>query len=350
MKQLLYWLAGAMMSLASIECVLQMLPVPTATKSGYYIDPLILTYPADHRWRSATGWDLRNSHWNRSNNHGFVTHRDFARDPNAIALIGDSFVEASMLDPNDRPGAQLERALASRPVYAMGGPGSAILDYAERIRFAAETYGIRDFVVLLERTDVRQSLCGSGNIHGPCIDKTTLALRRELQVAAGGLRKILRNSAFAQYFSGQLRISSSKILSKIWSEASVHQGGHAITDGIGEGSAQSNDSTPSAQAQAAVLEAFFQRVRPYVSGRLVLVIDSNRSELYAGRSSLDTERIRLIESARQRGYSVIDSEPVFRRHIAESPLSLDVGPYDRHLNRIGISLLIGEILAELAKG
>ncbi|SFC66212.1 hypothetical protein SAMN05216344_12836 [Polaromonas sp. OV174] len=59
-----------------------------------------------------------------------------------------------MLAAPDRPGAQLERALGTRPVSAMGNPGTALVDYAERIRFAHTHFGVRDFVVLMERGDV----------------------------------------------------------------------------------------------------------------------------------------------------------------------------------------------------
>jgi len=58
-------------------------------------------------------------------------------------------------------GAQLERELSGRPVYTMGSPGSSLLDYAERMRFAHDRFGIVDFVLLVERGDVRQALCGS---------------------------------------------------------------------------------------------------------------------------------------------------------------------------------------------
>ena len=90
----------------------------------------------------------------------------------------------------------------------------------------------------------------------------------------------------------------------------------------------------------AVANAFFARVKPHVAGQLVIVIDSNRRALYAGQTISDPARARFIRLARAAGAIVIDTEPLFRAHVAHSPLKLDVGPYDAHLNRLGVSLFV----------
>src|SRR6185312_9759582 len=148
---------GGVAALLMLEIALRILPVPTSTATGYYYDPLILTYPAGHQFRVATGWDLECTQSLRANNFGFVADHDFVTDPNAIALIGDSFVEASMLPAAERLGPQIERRVAPRKVYAFGSPGSALIDYGERMRFAAEHFGIHDFVLLMEQGDIAQS-------------------------------------------------------------------------------------------------------------------------------------------------------------------------------------------------
>jgi hypothetical protein len=107
---------GLLGVLIAAEAALQLLPVSTATMRGYHHDADVLTYPSHHRWQTATGWDLRNAERLQSNNWGFAAARDFLPDPRAIALIGDSYVEASMLPVSDRPAAQLERLLHARPV------------------------------------------------------------------------------------------------------------------------------------------------------------------------------------------------------------------------------------------
>ena len=90
------------MCLSKAESTSSEVPVSTSTLTGYYIDPEILTYPPQHQWQVATGWDLRNPRALHSNNFGFVSAHDFVRDETAIALIGDSYVESSMLAASDR--------------------------------------------------------------------------------------------------------------------------------------------------------------------------------------------------------------------------------------------------------
>lgn len=337
-RKAIYWLLGAIGFVLACEVVLQVLPVSSATLTGYHADPQILTYPPAHRWRVATGWDLRNARSLQSNNIGFVAERDFTRDPNAVALVGDSFVEASMLAAADRPGAQLEAALAGRPVYAMGGPGSALLDYAERIRFAHERFGVRDFVLLMERGDVRQSLCGSGNIHGPCLDRASFTPRTETQAPPGLAKRLLRHSALAQYLLGQLKLSPERL----WRQALAQSQPPAEAAATGNAArAVSAEARARALAETeAVAQAFFARAMPHVEGRLVIVLDGNRNGLPIAPNSDDGARAHFMAIARQARAVVIDAEPLYRAHYATSALALEVGPYDAHLNPLGLGLVM----------
>jgi hypothetical protein len=329
----LQFMAGMVAFLFACELLFRILPVSTSTLTGYHFDPEILSYPPGHSWRVSTGWDLRNPQTLHSNNFGFVSDHDFVRDANAVALIGDSYVESSMLDAADRPGAQLERALGrARPVYAMGSPGTALLDYAERIRFAHERFGIRDFVVLMERADPRQSLCGSGNIHSPCLDGATFAPRNERRPEPSVAKRALRNSALAQYVSGQMKVEPGRIVRQLFP---VQKPAAALAP------------ASAGAAIDAVTQVFFERIKPHVLGRLVIVVDCDRAGLQAGRDIADPDRARFIELAGAAGATVIDTEPIFRRHFAGSTLSLDVGPYDGHLNRIGVALVAQAMAATL---
>jgi hypothetical protein len=328
------WLTGVACVLLLLELLFRVLPVSTSTETGYYIDPLILTYPPHHHWTIATGWDLRNAQRLESNNFGYVASRNFERNAKAVALIGDSFIEASMLRAADRPGAQLERALGSRPVFAMGNPGTALLDYAERVRFAHEQFGIVDFVVLMERGDVKQSLCGSGNINAQCLDPITLEPRIEKMPPPSKTKQLFRHSALAQYVFGQLKFSPKKL----WQQAfpPVHNIGLTSTNATSTGLAM--PAIEVAPFVDVVTAAFFERIKPYATGKLVIVIDSDRQALFSGQLKPDPSRSRFIDLARSAGAIVVDSEPLFQAHFESSPLKLDVGPYDGHLNALGIKL------------
>ncbi len=253
-RSLLLWLSGVASMLLLLEAICRVLPVSTSTETGYYTDPVILTYPVRHQWVMSTGWDLRNAQHMQANNLGYAAKHDFVRDERAIALIGDSYVEASMLDIADRPADQLERQLGTRPVYAMGGPGTALLDYAERVRYASEQLGVQDFVIMMERGDVRQSLCGSGNVNGPCLDPATLEPRVETLPPASTAKRWLRSSALAQYLVSQLRVTPQGLLCQLMLKP------QAVA------SKAEADPAHALHVVDVVSGLFFERIKPYVKG------------------------------------------------------------------------------------
>ena len=327
------------------EVLFRVLPVSTATKASYHIDPHILSYAPHLSWRYAVGWDLRNPQYLTNNGHGFVSDHEFKVDSNAVALIGDSYVEAASLNAADRPAAQLERALGGqRPVYAMGASGTALLDYAERIRYAHQTFGIRDFVVLMERFDVQQALCGSGSIHSQCLDSQTFAPRTERLAPPSAMKRLLRSSALAQYLVSQIKLNPARLLHQIFASAvpvestSKHE---TPSTSVPVSALPANLPIPDVDA---VTRAFFERVRPHVSGRLVIVVDTDRGALMHRRHIEDPRRQHFIALARAAGATVIDPEDMFRQHFEHSQLSLEIGPYDGHLNLLGVKLVADAIV------
>lgn len=240
-----------------------------------------------------------------------------------------------MLPAQGRPGAQLARWLATRPVYAMGAPGTSLLDYAERIRYAHEKLGVRDFVLLMERADVKQALCGSGNVNGPCLDRQTLAPRIETLPAPNTTKKLLRHSALAQYLVSQLRVSPAglaALLKPTWLTV-VQPAPEAQMPA--PATAASDDEL---RVVDTVTELFFDRIKSHVQGKLVIVLDSDRQALYSGQPKLDKGRTRFMQLAREAGAVVVDTQPIFAAHVARSPLKLEVGPFDGHMNSLAIGL------------
>jgi hypothetical protein len=332
-RQPLAFATGVLAVLMLLEIIFRLLPVSTATRSGYYIRPLIITYPAHHCFTAATGWDLKNAQHNCANNYGFLADRDFVRDPQAIALIGDSFVEANMLPASQRLGAQLQAMLPGQVVYAMGGPGSSLLDYAERAKFAAEEFGIRRFVFIIERGDIEQVFCGSGNIHGPCLDARTLEPRTELQAPPGTLKRILRESALAQYVFSQIRFDISRAISNPFRPAV-------------EKSALARKNLPLAASER-VIATFFGRLSTIEGVRFMFLIDADRAHLFDTRVNDREDLKALRRAAEELGGAVIDPAPFFRRFVVDSGIALEVGPYDRHWNGKAVQLIAGLIAQHL---
>lgn len=326
--------AGLLLTLLGLELLFRILPVSTATLTGYHGDPDLLTYPAGHRWVTSTGWDLRNAQRLQANAQGFLADHDFVRNPDAVALIGDSYVEGSMLDAPARGGAQLEALLGGRPVYAMGSPGTALLDYAQRIRWAHETFGVRDMVLLVEKGDARQVRCNSGNIHSRCLDPVTLAPRVQRFPEPGLAKRLARHSALLQYVFSQIKLDGARFAREMLTrQAPTSDAAKAPDAGPGEAALAEERRV----IDAAVQE-FYRVARPHVQGRLVILVDGQRDPARRTAGPDPFQRAYLMERLREGGAQVIDLEPLYARHAAASPLSLDVGPYDGHLNRLGLGV------------
>lgn len=343
--------AGVLVFLLAAEALLRLLSVSSATMAGRCIDPHIQTCSPNHPWRYATSWDLRLPQRLTTDGHGFVSDHDFARNERALALVGDSFVESASLYAADRPAAQLKRALGGgRPVYAMGAVGTALLGYAERVRFAHQQFGIRDFVVLMERGDVRQTRCDSGNVHSRCLGPVMLA---PVTLSAGEqstARRWLRESALAQYLVSKLKLRPTSLLQRALMRTAPSDA-PAAGQMPGTATPTAVSATPDQQLVRvvdAVAAAFFERIRPYAPSQLVIVLDSDRAALRAGHATPDVLRSRFITLARAAaGAVVVNAEPLFSAHFRSSTLSLDIGPRDGYFNRLGVKLIANATAREI---
>lgn len=347
------WLLVALLGAAGVVVVLEalghVLPVSSATLTDYYLDDAILTYPPNHRWTVSTGWDLRNPRSLQANNLGFVADRDFLPDSRAIAVVGDSYVEAGMLDAPNRPAAQLQALLGARtPVYALGSPGTSLLDYAERVRFARTRLAVRRFVLVMEPGDVRQALCGSGNVHASCLDPHDLRPRTERLAKPSTAKRWLRHSALAQYLVGQLKLDGGRLLDmlRIGLGLAPEAGRAPLAKSRPNASpADSQGMPPRRQAVVnAVADEFLHRMSALDLQDWVLVADGRRrGSALSTDSEPMLERDAFLARMRAQGVRVIDGEESFRAHDARGGQTLSVSPSDAHLNREGVALLMGAV-------
>lgn len=330
-RRMLLILLGAAATLLALEVLLQLLPVSTTTQLGYYIDPHIRTYPARHRFTVSSGWDLRAPHRYRANNLGFLDTRDHLPDPHAIAVIGDSFVESNMLDPQARIGPQLEHDLHGRPVYSMGGPGSSLLDYAERMRYATQRLGIREFVLVISRSDVEEARCGSGEIHAVCIDGHGTE-REWLQRAPSRAEHLLAYSALAQYLVSQLRVTPGRV--EGWLKPS---GAAPARYNLGE-------YRPLEPIHERIVARFLQRVALLAPHRVVFVFDCDRAPIYRGETPVELPSIALLrQRAMQNGYDVVRACDAFVQRYRDTGLHAEVSPSNGHWNAESHALIAARV-------
>lgn len=347
MNSALRFLIGALLAIVALELLARVLPVSSATHTAYSDGSDLLTYPPGHQWTAATGWDLKNAQQMKANNAGFAADVDWTHDPKAIGLVGDSYVEASMLPSAQRPAAQLADALGGHtPVYALGAPGTALLDYAYRMAWAQETFGVRRFVVMVEAGDVRQSWCGSGNVHAHCLDAATGEMRVEKLPPPSMAKTMFRESALAQYLVSQLRLDPNKLVRRLFADAAPSEPHAVFSSPLADEWTVAQRVRTQERAEK-VTAAFTRMLQDVKVDSLLFVVNANTAPPKAGERSapplppaLEQERTHLIAALRREGYQVLDAAEVFESHWHVSRLALEVGPYDGHLNGLAVGLLM----------
>lgn len=63
----------------------------------------------------------------------------------------------------------------------------------------------------------------------------------------------------------------------------------------------------------------------------------------------DPDRVLLLKLAHERGIDIIDLEPIFASHAANSRSKLEVSPTDGHWNSVALSLIASAIADRLRK-
>ena len=116
------------------EAALHALPYST----GYGATQVDSEHPIGHgtpdfRYTYSRDWSFHLANSGTLNNEGFRASQDYRPDPQGLAVVGNSFVQADAVLPAD---AMTERigALLHRNAVAVGGDGFSIADYAVRAR------------------------------------------------------------------------------------------------------------------------------------------------------------------------------------------------------------------------
>ena len=193
---------------------------------------------------------------------------------------------------------------------------------------------VRDMVLLLERGDARQVRCNSGNIHSRCLDAATLEPRIQRFPEPGLLKRLARHSALLQYVFSQIKLDTQRVVTEMLTrQAPTAEAAKGVR------------AAPTAAALVAerhvideAVREFYRVAKPHVQGRLVILVDGVHNPVNSMQGPDDFQRAYLIEQLRLGGATVVDLEPLYARFAAGSALSLDVGPYDGHLNRLGVGL------------
>ena len=110
--------------------------------------------------RNAARWKINNHGWNSDIDYDYVS-----KDTNLhrIAVIGDSYVEALNVNPDENFIAYLRSLSNSDEVYSFGIGGSPFSQYLHFARYADMMYDPDLFIILLTKNDFDESLVELGD-------------------------------------------------------------------------------------------------------------------------------------------------------------------------------------------
>lgn len=151
-----------LLSLGALEILCRFLPVNEGQYAAH-VDASrpVMTFEPNRRFIWSRGWNFAIVTEKRSNNVGFLSDTDYRRDASSplLAMIGDSYVEASQVANGDSVAGLLHTRLQGRgrvyPFAAAGAPLSTYLAYAS---YAGRHYRPDSMAFVVISNDYDESL------------------------------------------------------------------------------------------------------------------------------------------------------------------------------------------------
>jgi hypothetical protein len=276
-------------------------------------------------------WNLGLSNQLKSNNYGFISTIDYDPSSNIplTAVIGDSYIEAAMVDQNRTSVAVLHKTFKDyRRFYAFACSGAQLSSYIAYAKYARKEFHPDHYIFLLVGNDFDESLSSYGAIAGYYyfIDDTAggLILKR-VDYEVSLLKKVLRKSSLFMYLNANLQIGPR--LKLAWTRMEDAVSGRK-TEYVGQTNAHV-DSRREADSKRAV-DAFFAMLQDAcgVPRKDILIgIDGMRPQLYdavdlrkADKSYFSLMRKYVLFKSRELGHPIIDMQPVFEQDYAVNKL------------------------------
>ena len=339
-------------SLFLLEIVLRFLPV----HGGFHRLPVnqdnpILRYQPERTFVWSRGWNFAMVNNTRTNNYGFISAIDYDKDATSplLAVIGDSYVEAIMVPFKETLVGRLVRHVGSTArVYSFavsGAPLSQYLAYAEYVRNTFQPDGM---VIVVVGNDFDESLMIYKSLPGYHYFVDTgngkLTLER-VDYSVSFAKSLARKSALVRYMVVNLELTSLperlRRLTAAENECAMYVGN----------TPRDADARRVADSRRAV-DSFLEEL-PGASGlnadQILFVIDGLRPHLYDAKnlelgqgSYFEIMRRYFLESVRDKGYKIIDMEPLFVDHYRKYGQRFEYIDHG-HWNAIGHELVFEAI-------
>lgn len=311
---------GILLMTVIVELLLQLLPVKTVNEyiENNIHEPVLRSqssYIVD-----SIGWKFSYFHQRRINNYGFVDDRDYVPNSQPIAVIGDSYIQSSMLPyPNTIQG-RLSAKFGDRvSIYSFGVPMYSLAGYLGSAEYATREFQPRAFVFLLNEGDVISSLAPQDGSY--FLDRPDGELQFQEPKSPKRITQLLRTSALYRYLYMHLKFD--QVVNRIIKPQSDSP------DPNSKEEARDYD-----QVATRLLELFPQKTG-VTTENTVFIIDSDRANLSKpglGTSPGIEELLAFKKIATSKGYRVVDTQDFFTSHYRTTGQPLDLMPVDFHWN------------------
>lgn len=316
-KNTLTVICSLFLTLLTAEVALRFLPV----NEGLRTQPVNELSPIAHfepnrtsTWSRFADFSMTNSV--HSNNYGFINNQEY--DPKGegplIAVIGDSYVEAAMVEYGKTFHGRLAQLLEGQwRVYSFGISGAPLSQYLAQAAYASDVFHPEKMIFVIVGNDFDESLIeykSSPGFHyfDQETDESLKLLRVDYQPSL--TTSIFRNSKLAMYLITNVQIQH--IFANLM--RSSKPGQHV-------GQTAANANTKRLSKSYKVVDAFFQHLPQYSAlspENILFVMDTMRPHLYTAQgrkaaqgSFADIMRTHFMQVARTKGYEVVDMTPTF---------------------------------------
>ncbi len=343
---------GVITPLLALEIVLRFLPV----YEGLYTLPVndqnpIVRFQPNRTATVSGGWNFALVNEVRTNNFGFVNDNDYYTQSTTplIANIGDSHVQASAIRYRETVAGRLGEYLGDTSrVYTFGVSGAPLSQYLPVAEYVRNTFHADGLIITVAGNDFDESLMkykSSPRFHYFVESSNGELVLERVDFSVGWLRRLLTKSALAMYVVGNLEVM--KVPRRL---KTLFAREDELRVFVGNTSSDAN-LVRVADSKHAV-DSFFEEL-PSMSGlkpsEILFIIDGMRPHLYDARrrdsvrgSYFDVMRRYFLQSARMRGYEVLDLQQVFLAHYVKHGQVFEFVT-DMHWNPLGHEVIFESI-------
>jgi hypothetical protein len=334
------FLMGSVCGLLGLELLFQLLPVKNAHDFRANTEREPVLRATNTTLKEPIDWKFSQTHLRTINNYGFVDNNNYQTDRMPVAIIGDSYVQSSMLPYAESVSGRIhDRLMKDRniPAYSYGVPGYSFAGYIGTAKYITDTFKPQAYVFVLSKGDLDDSLLASSGSYYLTEDGS-------LKFTDGGpsrLRQTIEKSSLYRYTERQLRFNWEGMLyDNILDRGRVARGKAARE--------KNQNSTVRSRSADLLLEHLTKNTQASTKNT-VFIIDTDRDFIYGRNRKFDRQDLDDFKAAiTAKGYRTIDTHDLFVPYHKKTRKQVDFLPTDFHWNAKGSELVADRLHRELS--